>query len=113
MVHEENDFTFTMNLIINLEMIDCLEWHGLLLGFLFHPGSPLFSCTLIRASMPQWGTSSTDTNKHSLRDESNMQKMKKSVKEKRASMITDSNQALVAKMSGCGLRRRSNMVEWG
>jgi hypothetical protein len=33
MVHEDNRFTFTMKLIINLEMIDCLEWHGLLLRF--------------------------------------------------------------------------------
>ena len=40
MVHEDNDFTFTMNLIINLEMIDCLEWHGWLLGFFSLPCSP-------------------------------------------------------------------------
>jgi hypothetical protein len=40
MVHEDNDFTFTMNLIINPEMIDCLEWHGLLLGFFSLPCSP-------------------------------------------------------------------------
>jgi hypothetical protein len=40
MVHEDNDVTFTMNLIINPELIDCLEWHGLLLGFLSPRCSP-------------------------------------------------------------------------
>jgi hypothetical protein len=33
MMHEDDDFTFSMNLIINPEVIDCLEWHGYLSPF--------------------------------------------------------------------------------
>jgi len=50
-VHEDNNFALTMNLIINLKMVDSLEWHWSLLEYFSLPCSPSTHASKAGASL--------------------------------------------------------------